>query len=34
MTAFRDLKDLVRKKLIKMDGEGRGTKYFLSSRYF
>jgi Fic family protein len=33
MTAFRDLIDLVKKKLIKVEGQGRGTKYFLSSRY-
>jgi len=31
MTAFRDLNDLVRKKLLKVDGQGRGTKYRLSS---
>jgi Fic family protein len=31
MTAFRDLKDLLRKKLIKADGQGRGTKYKLAS---
>ncbi len=31
MTAFRDLNDLVRKKLLKIDGRGRGTKYKLSS---
>ncbi len=31
MTAFRDLNDLVRKKLIKIDGKGRGTKYRLST---
>lgn len=31
MTAFRDLNDLVRKKLIKVEGKGRGTKYRLSS---
>jgi Fic family protein len=31
MTAFRDLNDLVRKRLIKVDGKGRGTKYRLSS---
>ena len=31
MTAFRDLNDLVRKKLLKVDGKGRGTKYRLSS---
>jgi Fic family protein len=32
MTAFRDLNDLVRKKLIKIEGQGRGTKYMLVSR--
>jgi hypothetical protein len=32
MTAFRDLNDLVRKKLLKVDGQGRGTKYLLVSR--
>ncbi len=31
MTAFRDLNDLVRKKLLKIDGKGRGTKYRLAS---
>ncbi len=31
MTAFRDLNDLVRKKLLKVDGIGRGTKYRLTS---
>jgi len=31
MTAFRDLNDLVRKKLIKVEGQGRGTKYRLIS---
>jgi predicted HTH transcriptional regulator len=31
MTAFRDLDDLVRKKLIKVEGKGRGTKYRLAS---
>lgn len=31
MTAFRDLDDLVRKKLIKIEGKGRGTKYKLAS---
>lgn len=31
MTAFRDLNDLVRKKLLKVDGQGRGTKYRLAS---
>lgn len=32
MTAFRDLNDLVRKKLIKVEGQGRGTRYMLVSR--
>lgn len=32
MTAFRDLNDLVRKKLIKLEGQGRGTKYLLATR--
>jgi len=32
MTAFRDLNDLVRKKLIKVEGQGRGTRYLLVSR--
>ncbi len=32
MTAYRDLDDLVRKKLLKIDGQGRGTKYVLASR--
>lgn len=31
MTAFRDLNDLVRKKLLKIEGKGRGTKYRLAS---
>ena len=31
MTAFRDLNDLVRKKLLKTEGQGRGTKYKLAS---
>lgn len=31
MTAFRDLNDLVRKKLLKVEGQGRGTKYRLTS---
>lgn len=31
MTAFRDLNDLVRKKLLKLEGKGRGTKYKLAS---
>ena len=30
MTAFRDMDDLVRKKLLKVDGKGRGTKYKLA----
>lgn len=32
MTAFRDLDDLLHKKLIKVEGQGRGTKYMLMSR--
>jgi hypothetical protein len=32
MTAFRDLTDLVEKKLLKVDGRGRGTKYLLVNR--
>jgi Fic family protein len=31
MTAFRDLNDLVDKNLLKIEGQGRGTKYRLSS---
>ncbi len=31
MTAFRDLNDLVSKKLLKVEGRGRGTKYKLYS---
>lgn len=31
MTAFRDLNDLLRKKLIRSDGKGRGTHYKLTS---
>lgn len=31
MTAFRDLNDLVSKKLIKIEGRGRGTKYKLTN---
>ena len=31
MTAFRDVNDLVRKKLLKVEGQGRGTKYRLST---
>jgi hypothetical protein len=32
MTAFRDLSDLVEKKLLRIEGRGRGTKYMLRSR--
>jgi Fic family protein len=32
MTAFRDLNDLLRKRLLKTEGQGRGTKYMLTSR--
>ena len=32
MTAFRDMTDLVRKKLLKVEGQGRGTKYMLKNR--
>lgn len=32
MTAFRDLNDLVDKKLLRIDGRGRGTKYLLYNR--
>ncbi len=32
MTAFRDLNDLVRKKMLKIEGRGRATKYMLSNR--
>ena len=32
MTAFRDLNLLVKKKLLRVDGKGRGTKYLLSSK--
>ncbi len=31
MTAFRDLNDLVDKNLLKIEGQGRGTKYRLAS---
>lgn len=31
MTAFRDVNDLVRKKLLKVEGQGRGTKYRLAT---
>lgn len=32
MTAYRDLMDLVDKKLLRLEGQGRGTKYVLYSR--
>ena len=32
MTAFRDMNALVKKKLLRVDGKGRGTKYLLSSK--
>lgn len=32
MTAFRDLNDLVTKKLLKVDGRGRATRYHLANR--
>lgn len=32
MTAYRDLNDLVDKKLLKVEGQGRGTRYKLTSR--
>jgi len=32
MTAYRDLNELVEKKLVKIEGQGRGTKYMLSHR--
>ncbi len=32
MTAFRDLNDLVTKKLLKIEGKGRATKYMLANR--
>ena len=32
MTAFRDLNDLVTKKLLKVDGRGRATRYHLVNR--
>lgn len=32
MTAYRDLNELVDKKLLKLTGRGRGTKYMLRSR--
>ncbi|KKQ36335.1 MAG: hypothetical protein US52_C0001G0003 [candidate division WS6 bacterium GW2011_GWA2_37_6] len=32
MTAYRDLTELMEKKLVKLEGQGRGTKYMLSNR--
>jgi len=32
MTAYRDLNELVKKGLLKIEGEGRGTRYMLTSR--
>lgn len=32
MTAFRDLSDLTNKKLLKVDGKGRATRYMLTTR--
>lgn len=32
MTAYRDLNELVKKGLIKVDGEGRATRYMLTTR--
>lgn len=32
MTAYRDMNDLVEKKLLKVEGQGRGTRYKLASR--
>jgi Fic family protein len=32
MTAYRDLTELVRKGLVRIEGQGRGTKYMLASR--
>ncbi len=32
MTAYRDLNDLVNKQLLKVEGEGRGTRYMLYNR--
>lgn len=32
MTAYRDLNDLVDRKLLKIEGQGRGTKYQLANR--
>lgn len=32
MTAFRDLNELLEKKLLRVDGQGRATKYLLGNR--
>lgn len=32
MTAYRDMNELVEKKLLRVDGQGRGTKYMLVTR--
>ncbi len=32
MTAYRDLNELVKKGLVRVEGEGRGTRYVLASR--
>jgi len=32
MTAYRDLNELVKKGLLRVEGQGRGTRYILSSR--
>jgi Fic family protein len=32
MTAYRDLNELVKKGLLRVEGQGRGTKYMLASR--
>lgn len=32
MTAYRDLNELAKKGLLRMEGQGRGTRYMLSSR--
>lgn len=32
MTAYRDLNELLKKRLIKIQGQGRATKYFLANR--
>lgn len=32
MTAFRDLNELLKRKLLRIDGKGRATKYYLANR--